>query len=171
MDYVWTPLRQHPVHEISRYLVCTRWWSTHDRYACIHEYGLTGCWRRHRLLPPSPVNTTHAGRVHQTVCKRLSLWVGVLYSCEQLNTASGWDSSLDLKVCSLRRAISFLSYTFMLQVIFWRGRLLFYFFDGRLKQNAEILIAKAALTLCVLSTVDAFNNCDNEIAPKAPCLY
>ena len=59
----------------------------------------------------------------------------------------------------------------MLQVIFWRGRLLFIFFDGRLKQNAEILIAKAALTLGVLSTVGAFNKCDDEIAPKAPCLY
>lgn len=66
-------------------------WQVH---ASVHEYGLIGCRRRHRSTSPSPVNTTHAGRVHQTVCKRLSLWVGVLYSCEQLNTASGWDSSL-----------------------------------------------------------------------------
>lgn len=79
-------------------------WQVH---ASVHEYGLIGCRRRHRSTSPSPVNTTHAGRVHQTVCKRLSLWVGVLYSCEQLNTASGWDSSLDLKVCSLWRTLSF----------------------------------------------------------------
>ena len=78
-------------------------------YASIHEYGLIGCRWCQRSTLPSPVNTTHAGRVHQTVCKRLSLWVGVLYSCEQLNTASGWDSSLDLKVCSLWRTLSFRS--------------------------------------------------------------
>lgn len=100
-------------------------WQVH---ASVHEYGLSGCRRRHRSMSPSPVNTTHAVRVHQTVCKRLSIWVGVLYSCEQLNTASGWDSSLDLKVCSLWRTLPFsaLCFTSICKLAFVRFLYIFY---------------------------------------------
>ena len=49
-----------------------------DMTYVVHEYGMIGCRWRQRSMSPSPVNTTHAGRVHKTVCKRLSLWVGVL---------------------------------------------------------------------------------------------
>ena len=113
LDYVWTPLRQHPVHWRSGYFACKHWWFAHDRHIVFQTICTSldrtavldakVIWYSSRLL-----DLSSAKCLHQTVCKRLSyrgrsvVLMRAAKHCEWLRLIS-WLESLFALTNSIRK--------------------------------------------------------------------